>query len=161
MLSSAEEFFRGWNVFTLLAVLSHLAKVCLTMTVLKYLDSTWKSMGDFGGALVLHCLHVALPMFSKVFDAESFLSMWVVTVSMAAYVLLKDDHMRIMALHESIERLRGTGGTCSPRSGSDLGLSRQASGDLDAILESPGLSRQASTEFTPSATAPFPAPATG
>lgn len=157
MMSSAEEFFQGWNRFTLLAVLSHLAKVCLTMTVLKYLDSIWKSMGDFGGALVLHNLHVALPMFSKVFDAESFLAMWVVAVSLAGYVLLKDDHMRIVALHESIERLRGPGGTCSPsRSGSELNLSRQVSGDLDAILESPGLSRQASVERSMSAPGALP-----
>jgi len=136
MMSSAEEFFRGWSRLTLVVALSSLAKICLTMMLLKYLDSILKSIGDIAAALALHCLHVALPTFSKRFEIESFLAMWVVVVSVVAYLLLREDHTRIVALHESIQKLRDPG---------DQRRSWAASADqaMSAIEESPSAAHTA------------------
>merc|ERR1719414_2866844 len=90
-VSSASAFFHGWNLATVLVVVSFSLKTILTMTLLKVLDSVQKNIGEAVAMLVIYFGQVLLPSFSQEFEMNTFLAMLVVVTAVSTYMLLKED----------------------------------------------------------------------
>jgi len=95
IVSSPAAFFKDWNYATVLVVMSFSAKTVLTMTLLKALDSVQKNIGEAVAMLVIYFGQVILPVFSKEFEANTFLAMVVVVMSVATYMLVGKEHKTI------------------------------------------------------------------
>lgn len=91
VLFSATTFFAGWNIGTVLVVISFAIKTVITMTLLKVLDSVMKNIGEAVAVLVIYMAQVVLPVFAKPFQMETFLAMALVVMTVTTYMFLKQD----------------------------------------------------------------------